>query len=162
MNPSQNTPTTVDVYAENPLLTNAYVTAIVTAAGNGAALQGRLHGEGHPWINIPNDANRPRWNWDCYDYRVSPDSRLKRIVARHRDDYPALFWVRVKAHPDTHCLCTGINLGWLYFSTTLPGIGNFTTFEVLSGIDVKDPRPCEYCFDRHTWHPCTKEVRDDV
>lgn len=147
---------TVDIYADNPEVTLEYMIAVMQAAKAGGTVQWKrttdaLYGF---WENT----KCPNWDWLATKYRISPDSRPKKIVPMGRDDYPPVFWVRRKSQPDLQCLVTCINLGWVYFDRHLPGIGADATFYLLSGIDVALPRPCEYSVDRKTWLPCTKEV----
>ena len=99
------------------------------------------------------------WDWDEYDYRVKPQPPAKKTVAMQPEDYPPVFWVR-RAGTRKCALCTGINGGFLEFTSAIVGFSsqNAITVYSLSGIDVASPRPCEYSVDRKAWLPCTKEV----
>ena len=99
------------------------------------------------------------WDWNEYDYRVEPQPPAKKTVAMQPEDYPPVFWVR-RAGTRQCALCTGINGGFLEFTSVIAGFSgqNAITVHSLSGIDVGSPRPCEYSVDRKTWLPCTKQV----
>lgn len=102
--------------------------------------------------------NDPVWNWDECDYRIEPQPPAKKTVAMQADDYPSTFWVRRKDKPEKMVLCIEIYGGWMRFSSPLPGHNIDATVYEMGGIDVKEPRPCEYSVDRKAWLPCTKEV----
>lgn len=103
--------------------------------------------------------NPPEFQWADIDYRVQPTPPSKKLVAMQPEDYPPVFWVRRKSYPEEHLLCVGFHGTCLKFASNLYGYGDHAaTTYAMGGIDVKDPRPCEYSVDRKTWLPCTKEI----
>ena len=101
----------------------------------------------------------PAFNWQDCDYNVVPPPPSKKLVAMQPEDYPPVFWVRRKSYTEEHLLCVGFHGSWLKFASNVNGYRDHaaTTYE-MGGIDVKDPRPCEYSVDRKVWLPCVKEV----
>ena len=103
--------------------------------------------------------NPPAFQWADVDYRVQPQPPEKKLVAMQPEDYPPVFWVRRQNNPGARqVLCVSRFCGWLAFGGEIDDIGDETTIHVLAGIDVANPRPCEWSVDRRNWAPCTKEV----
>lgn len=119
-----------------------------------------------------------RWDGDTWDFtgwtgslasntyrtKMPPGYFLpkkKKTAAMQAEDYPPVFWVRRKSRPDEQLLCLAIHGAWLSFSSNLYGYdGHQASTYAVAGIDVKNPRPCEYSADRKTWLSCTKEVEE--
>lgn len=153
----------IDIYSDNPKVTLEYMIAVMLAAKKGLCVQYR----DSSWVGVTSvhnpwrSATTSTWDWGRWQFRIAPNSRPKKTVPMECEDYPALFWVREKAKPSKQLLCTGICGSYLYFAQALPSfLSEDVTTYALSGLNVADPRPCEYSIDRKEWKPCTKEVSE--
>lgn len=142
----------IDIYADDPSVTNEYILAVTEAfvkdkkpiqfwARNGEnyKLGWRKFG---PLVCL-------QWDWIHYIYRVDPASKPKKLVPLTDDDIPAVCWLRAPGTTGGFLLVTGLMPSGKGVVTTK---GDPWTFDYLFKTDW------EYSSDRKNWKPFSKEV----